>query len=443
MSTQLDQLLQTAIQYHQQGQIHEADKHYRMVLEQDRSNVDMLHFYGLLQFQHGNKVEGLAMMELAVHLKPDYFDAHNNLGNVLVKEGRLEDAADHFHQCCQLNPTVAGPLVNLGTVLKKQGDIPGAIQSCLKALQLEPQHPIAYVSLVDLYTIDKDYNAALNMLDKTLELGIHGAPEQRENYYKSRGALLNLLGRTEDAKALYAEFFKHFPDNAVARHMSVALATDRENQNIPAKPDDEFIRQTFDNFAENFDQVLYRLDYKAPELVGNLVSERFNAGSAELKVLDAGCGTGLCGSYLRSCARLLVGIDLSAGMLNKARLTDDYDELYEAEIEAFLADHTNAYHLIVSADTYCYFGALESLCERMAGSLLPNGSVVFTVETTDKIIDGGYCLQSNGRYQHSAAYVRSVLSKTGFTQAEIENVVLRTERSRPVNGLLVIASRNV
>ena len=37
------------------------------------------------------------------------------------------------------------------------------------------------------------------------------------------------------------------------------------------------------------------------------------------RVLDAGCGTGLCGPLLRPYAKRLVGVDLSSGMLERAR----------------------------------------------------------------------------------------------------------------------------
>ena len=56
-------------------------------------------------------------------------------------------------------------------------------------------------------------------------------------------------------------------------------------------------------------------------------------------VLDAGAGTGLCGESLRTYARKLVGIDLSARMLEKAKDRAVYDELVVAELTAYMREH--------------------------------------------------------------------------------------------------------
>src|SRR5262249_44669513 len=44
-----------------------------------------------------------------------------------------------------------------------------------------------------------------------------------------------------------------------------------------------------------------------------------HAGRTALDILDIGCGTGLAGALVRPLARKLDGVDLSPGMLEKAR----------------------------------------------------------------------------------------------------------------------------
>ncbi|WP_163597484.1 class I SAM-dependent DNA methyltransferase, partial [Klebsiella pneumoniae] len=60
------------------------------------------------------------------------------------------------------------------------------------------------------------------------------------------------------------------------------------------------------------------LDYRAPELVAEAVAASQEAGTTGLAILDAGCGTGLCGPSLRPFADRLIGIDLSRKMLERA-----------------------------------------------------------------------------------------------------------------------------
>ena len=86
----------------------------------------------------------------------------------------------------------------------------------------------------------------------------------------------------------------------------------------------------------DFEQALERLDYRAPQLVSTAMAEELPKPSASLDILDAGCGTGLCGPRVRPYARRLVGVDLSSAMLDKARAAGAYDELVDAELTAFM-----------------------------------------------------------------------------------------------------------
>ena len=109
----------------------------------------------------------------------------------------------------------------------------------------------------------------------------------------------------------------------------------------PPRAADEFVRRTFAGFADGFDQILTRLDYRAPALVAQAVRTLAGEPARALAVLDAGVGTGWCGADLRPFARTLVGVDLSPEMLAKARerQIDDrptYDELVEGELTAFM-----------------------------------------------------------------------------------------------------------
>ena len=94
-------------------------------------------------------------------------------------------------------------------------------------------------------------------------------------------------------------------------------------------------------------------------------------------------------------------------MLARARARKQYDQLVEVELSAWLASRQQAYDLIVSADTLCYFGALEQP---------PSGA---------------------------EKYVRSALAEAKLEAIEIEHVVLRRERGHEVSGLLVSARRPV
>ena len=55
----------------------------------------------------------MASFHTAVRLKPDYAEAHNNLGNALTALGRVEEAAASFQEAVRLRPDYAEAHNNL------------------------------------------------------------------------------------------------------------------------------------------------------------------------------------------------------------------------------------------------------------------------------------------------------------------------------------------
>ena len=160
-------------------------------------------------------------------------------------------------------------------------------------------------------------------------------------------------------------------------------------------------------------------------------------------MLDAGCGTGLCGPLLRPYARRLVGVDLSAGMLAKAKEQDVYDDLVKAELTAFLGGVSQAFDLIASADTLVYFGALNPVLAAAATALRPGGRFVFTLERVeDEHPPDGFRLHPHGRYSHTGDYLTRAMAEAGLTACSIKSAVLRKEIGQAVSGIVVVASKD-
>ena len=179
------------------------------------------------------------------------------------------------------------------------------------------------------------------------------------------------------------------------------------------------------------------MDYQAPELVTRAVGKLHRKALANLTVLDAGCGTGLCGPLLKPYAATLVGVDLSPKMLAKALGRQVYAELIEAELVAYLEQRTSSFDLIVSADTLVYFGELRPFLRAAKSALLAGGHLVFTLEKGECGLD--YKLNIHGRYSHAREYVETAMAGAGLRVCGIEEATLRKEAGEPVLGLLVTA----
>jgi predicted TPR repeat methyltransferase len=105
-------------------------------------------------------------------------------------------------------------------------------------------------------------------------------------------------------------------------------------------------------------------------------------------------------------ARRLVGVDLSEGMLAHAKEKEVYHALIRAELSEYLRNNSEAFDLIVSADTLVYFGDLKGVIAAFAAALRPNGRLVFTLEhAAGDVADAGFRLELHGRYSHARPYV--------------------------------------
>ena len=424
--------LKAALDLLRRGQVDKAVAVYRRILETVPDDVDALHFLGLALFQKGQPDEAIALVTRAVGLAPSYVDAQNNLGNMLMERGHADRAEALYRQILIAHPERPDARVNLGALLARRGETAAAEAEFRRVLAAQPQNSEVLVNL-GLLLQNTDRRAdALALFEQALALRPRDVASLRRV-----GTLLQSLGRTDDAAAIFARWLAVEPDDPAAQHLLASCT----GQNVPARAADAFVQDTFDAFADSFDQVLDKLKYRAPALIMDAVAQTVGVATARLDVLDAGAGTGWCGPALRPYARHLVGVDLSAKMLDKARQRAVYDELVTGELVAFMRAGVDAYDLIVSADTLVYFGELGDALRAAAAALRPAGHLLFTVERAEDAEATGFRLNPHGRYSHTEDYLRRTLSEAGLVVRSLTTVHLRLQSGLPVAGMLVVAGR--
>lgn len=430
----IDDAVAYATRLHRIGELDAAETLYRRVLEVAPDHPDALNFLGIARHQRGHVEESIALMRRSLALRPDAPGVWNNLGNILLDLGYFDDAGEAYEQCIRLAPDE--PLVrnNLGVLRRSQGRVAEAEAAYRQVLARDPKNIDAHNNLGNLLAGLGRVEEAVRHYCETIAL-MPANPAAR----KMLGYAYYMLGRYEEAADFYRAWLAEEPDNPTARHHLAACT----GQDVPERAADIYVESVFDGFADSFDAKLAALTYRAPQLVADAVAALYGEGGRQLDVLDAGCGTGLCGPLLASHARSLIGIDLSQPMLFKAEGRGVYDQLLKAELTAFLQQApAGSYDLIVSADTLCYFGALEAVFAGALQALRAGGALVFTVEmAADASADDGrgYLLAPHGRYVHRPAYVTRALAEAGFGEIAGAEVELRTEGGKPVPGLLCTA----
>ena len=95
----------------------------------------------------GKADEAAACYERALRLKPDYAEAHNNLGNVFMGQGKTDEAAACYQRALRLKPDYAEAHNNLGNVRKDRDELDEAAACYQRALELKPDYAVAHYNL--------------------------------------------------------------------------------------------------------------------------------------------------------------------------------------------------------------------------------------------------------------------------------------------------------
>jgi hypothetical protein len=98
-------------------------------------------------FQAGTWKDSITLYRHAILVTSGNLTAHQNLGNLLAREGRLDEAAEHMREVLRLRPDYAPAHNNLANVLVKQGKTEEGIAHYREALRIQPDFPEARFNL--------------------------------------------------------------------------------------------------------------------------------------------------------------------------------------------------------------------------------------------------------------------------------------------------------
>ncbi|MEY2879128.1 MAG: repeat-containing protein YrrB, partial [Verrucomicrobiota bacterium] len=143
---------------------------------------------------------------------------HNNLGEILFREGRQAEAIAAFREAVRLLPSYVDGVNNLANSLTQIGQIPEAIQWLQASLRVKPEDPHTHHNLGNAY-----YGAGrLDDAARHYRLAIKLQPDWPDPY-NNLGVVLGALGRATEAVPLYETALKLKPDYANA-HFNFANA---------------------------------------------------------------------------------------------------------------------------------------------------------------------------------------------------------------------------
>jgi predicted TPR repeat methyltransferase len=386
------------------GQLDDAVASYRRGLEIEPDDAEGHNNLGGALKALGQLDNAVASYRRALEIKADYVEAHYNLGIALQELGQHADAAASYRRALEIEPDSVEAHNNLGNALQALGQLDGAVASYRRALEIKPDFGVAYGNL---------------------------------------GEVLRIQGKLDEALGCYQHQVRLMPGNGAAQHM-IASLTGNNTERAPI----QYVENVFDSYAYKFDaHLLQVLKYEAPEQLVALVTQHSIPSAEKWNVLDLGCGTGMVGLAIAPYARQLVGVDLSAKMLEKARARNVYQRLEHLDLLKMMqGEKASSYDVIIAADVFIYLGKLDEVISEIKRLLCPGGVFAFSIEALGVLSDEEasqgvqqeYKLESTGRYTHSNNYITRLAFDNGFLPKEMAAAQIRMEDNKPVNGYLVL-----
>lgn len=426
MVSGVGKLLRKAGKKYQQGSARAAADIYKKILARDPGHLDANYLLGALYAEQGKLEPALKYTRIAADISPDSPWVQNNLGNLLRLQGEYVAAITVYQKALMMKPDFAEVHSNLGIAHYRLGQVDEAIQAYEEALRLQPGLTQARLNLGKLLQDADEPAAAVRCFEAVLTTdadNLRGLEGLGRAYLK-QGANLKAIECFERCLALN-------PQDRYGMRAKLAFLGQMETPDrLPAA----LVRETYEKKALNWDREVARTEHQffgAENIQQALQQLRLETPGQQ--ILDLGCGTGACGTFLRPLAAHLEGVDLSRPMLDMAAQKQFYDELVCDDVVSYLQLHPVSYDLITASGVLIFFGDLAPVLQAVRLALRPGGCFVFTLyEGSDDIR-----VRHNFHFEHSQSYLRRQSGALGLEVMQLEQAVHELHEGVPQAGLVV------
>ena len=179
---------------------------------------------GLVFKNLGQVNESVSSLNMAISIKSDYFDAHYNLAIILKELGRHDQALNSYEKAISINPNFANAYNNLGNLYLDLGREDDAINSYSRAIQINPNFAQAHNNLGNLFKDIERYEDAIQSYKKAIK-----ANPQLSEAINNLGNLFKTLNQLDNAINCYKKAVAINPDFAEA-HYNLGIVFKKTNK---------------------------------------------------------------------------------------------------------------------------------------------------------------------------------------------------------------------
>ncbi|XP_042354535.1 methyltransferase-like protein 27 [Plectropomus leopardus] len=145
----------------------------------------------------------------------------------------------------------------------------------------------------------------------------------------------------------------------------------------------------YNSWAENYEQDLVVLEYRAPSLAADSISSHFSGDRESAVVLDLACGTGLMAKQMkRHGFGRFWGIDGSKAMLERARQSGLYQDLKQSMLgEGPLPVQWGLFDVVMIVGALSVGHVQVGVVREMCKSTKPGGFICMTTRNNEDNVE--------------------------------------------------------
>jgi tetratricopeptide (TPR) repeat protein len=169
--------------------------------------------YGNALADQGRMDEAIQHYRRAIELKPGDVEAYNNLGNRLAQQGKFPEAMEQYSRALRVKPDDAKALYNSGLTLSVQGALDEAIPYYERAIQIEPDYIEAHNNLGNALSRRGRLTEAIQHYKRVLQL----KPDFAQVHYNLANAFAR-QDKVDEAASHYSHALQLKPDYAESHY---------------------------------------------------------------------------------------------------------------------------------------------------------------------------------------------------------------------------------
>jgi tetratricopeptide (TPR) repeat protein len=189
-----DELLQRAVNLHQQGCFDEAENIYNQILSKNPDHSDVLHYIGVIALQRNDFNRTITFISNALRVNKMMPWAFLNLGTSYRGLKQFDKALKSYECALKIDPLFSSAISNIGVLFYEQKNYQKSLEYFNHALSLDSSLADAYYNRTNIFLFYERFNEALHDYSQAIRLNLNNL-----DAYLNRGQSYKRLKKYDEA----------------------------------------------------------------------------------------------------------------------------------------------------------------------------------------------------------------------------------------------------